>query len=97
MRNNNRHVRENLTEEELTDFDILSRLGPDLSPAERNEIKKVAQVLLERLKTVLTLDWRKRVDATENAARIRLILQPNFGIWVQRFISSNTAYWYFPP
>ena len=58
-----RHIREHLTEEELTVFDILTRPGPDLSPGERGEIKKVAHLLLERLKMVLTLDWRKRVDA----------------------------------
>jgi type I restriction enzyme R subunit len=46
-----RHVRENLTEEELTVFDILTRPGPDLSAEERGEIKKVAHILLERLKT----------------------------------------------
>ena len=38
----------------------------------RNEIKKVAQVLLERLKTVLTLGWRKRVDVR---ARVRLAIE----------------------
>jgi type I restriction enzyme, R subunit len=67
-----RHVRENLTEEELTVFDILTRPGPDLSAEERGEIKKVAHVLLERLKTVLTLDWRKRVDAR---ARVQLAIE----------------------
>jgi type I restriction enzyme, R subunit len=67
-----RHVRENLTEEELTVFDILTRPGPDLSAEERGEIKKVARVLLERLKTVLTLDWRKRVDAR---ARVHLAIE----------------------
>ena len=67
-----RHVRENLTEEELTVFDILTRPGPDLSAEERNEIKKVAHILLERLKTVLTLDWRKRVDAR---ARVQLAIE----------------------
>ena len=36
-----RHVREHLSEEELTVFDILTRPGPDLSPEERSEIKKV--------------------------------------------------------
>ena len=56
-----RHVRENLTEEELTVFDILTRPGPDLSPEERAEIKKVSHNLLDRLKGILTLDWRKRV------------------------------------
>jgi type I restriction enzyme R subunit len=67
-----RHVRENLTEEELTVFDILTRPGPELSAEERSEIKKVAHVLLERLKTVLTLDWRKRVDAR---ARVQLAIE----------------------
>jgi type I restriction enzyme, R subunit len=56
-----RHVRENLTEEELTVFDILTRPGPDLSPEERAEIKRVSHNLLDRLKGILTLDWRKRV------------------------------------
>ena len=67
-----RHVRENLTEEELTVFDILTRPGPDLSAEERDEIKKVAHLLLERLKTALTLDWRKRVDAR---ARLQLAIE----------------------
>jgi type I restriction enzyme, R subunit len=67
-----RHVRENLTEEELTVFDILTRPGPDLSADERGEIKKVAHLLLERLKTALTLDWRKRVDAR---ARLQLAIE----------------------
>jgi type I restriction enzyme, R subunit len=67
-----RHVRENLTEEKLTIFDILARPGPELSAEERSEIKKVAHVLLERLKTVLTLDWRKRVDAR---ARVQLAIE----------------------
>ncbi len=55
-----------------TVFDILTRPGPDLSAKERGEIKKVAHVVLERLKTVLTLDWRKRVDAR---ARVRLAIE----------------------
>jgi type I restriction enzyme, R subunit len=45
----------------LTVFDILTRPGPDLSPEKRIEIKKVAHDLLDRLKKILTLDWRKRV------------------------------------
>ena len=44
-------------------FDILTRPGPDHSREERGEIKKVARLLLDRLKRVLTLDWQKRVDA----------------------------------
>lgn len=35
-----RHVRENLSEEELVIFDILTRPAPDLSSDERKEVKK---------------------------------------------------------
>ena len=55
-----RHVRENMTEEELVIFDILIRPAPDLSADERREVKKVARLLLERIKALLVLDWRKR-------------------------------------
>jgi type I restriction enzyme R subunit len=55
-----RHVRENMTEEELVIFDILTRPAPDLSAKERRELKKVAKLLLERIKALLVLDWRKR-------------------------------------
>jgi len=58
-----RHVRENMTEEELVIFDILTRPSPDLSTEERVEVKKVAKGLLERLKELLVLDWRKRLAA----------------------------------
>jgi type I restriction enzyme, R subunit len=58
-----RHVREQMTEEELVVFDILTRPAPDLSAEERTELKKVAKLLLERLKALLVLDWRKRQSA----------------------------------
>lgn len=58
-----RHVRENLTEEELTIFDILTRPGPDLTAAERAEVKKVAHHLLARLKQIQSVDWRQTVQA----------------------------------
>ncbi len=58
-----RHVRENLSEEELTVFDILTRPGPELSAEERDEVKKVAHQLLKRLNEVLVLDWRQRQAA----------------------------------
>ena len=53
-----RHVRENLSEEELTIFDILTRPGPDLTTEEREEVKKVAGQLLQRLKDLLVIGWR---------------------------------------
>lgn len=58
-----RHVRENLSEEELTIFDILTRPGPELSKSERNEVKKVAAHLLDRLKKIQSVDWRRTVQA----------------------------------
>ena len=58
-----RHVRESLTEEELVIFDILTRSAPDLSAAERNEVKKVAKDLLSRLKELLVLNWRQKSAA----------------------------------
>jgi type I restriction enzyme R subunit len=58
-----RHVRENLSEEELVIFDILTRPAPELSTAEREEVKKVAKELLTRLKTLLVLNWRQKSAA----------------------------------
>jgi type I restriction enzyme R subunit len=58
-----RHVRENLSEEELVIFDILTRPAPELSSAERDEVKKVAKDLLTRLKDLLVLDWRAKSAA----------------------------------
>jgi len=54
-----RHVREHMTEEELVVFDILTRPAPELNTEERAEVKKVAKQLLGRLKELLVLDWRK--------------------------------------
>jgi type I restriction enzyme R subunit len=58
-----RHVRENLSEEELVIFDILTRPAPELSPDERAEVKKVARDLLARLKQLLVLNWRQKAAA----------------------------------
>lgn len=58
-----RHVRENMSEEELVIFDILTRPAPELAPEERAEVKKVARELLVRLKDLLVLNWRKKSTA----------------------------------
>jgi type I restriction enzyme R subunit len=58
-----RHVRENLTEEELVIFDILTRPAPELSAEERNEVKKVAKELLARMTELLVLNWREKSAA----------------------------------
>ncbi len=58
-----RHVRENMSEEELVIFDILTRPAPELSADERTEVKKVARDLLDRLKQLLVLNWRQKSTA----------------------------------
>jgi len=58
-----RHVREHLSEEELVIFDILTRPAPKLSSEERNEVKKVSKDLLARIKELLVLNWRKKSAA----------------------------------
>ena len=64
-----RHVREHMSEEELVIFDILTRPAPELSTEERTEVKKVARELLARLKQLLVLNWRQK-----SAARSQLKL-----------------------
>ena len=58
-----RHVREKMTEEELVIFDILTRPAPEMSTAERAEVKRVARELLGRLKQLLVLNWRQKSSA----------------------------------
>jgi len=58
-----RHVRENMTEEELVIFDILTRPAPELSADERAEVKKIARELLNKMKLLLVLNWRQKSSA----------------------------------
>jgi type I restriction enzyme R subunit len=58
-----RHVRENMSEEELVIFDILTRPAPELSTEERAEVKKAARELLARMKALLVLNWRQKSTA----------------------------------
>jgi type I restriction enzyme R subunit len=67
-----RHVRESLSEEELTIFDVLTRPGPNLSPEERDQVKKVARHLLHRLHTLFVLNWRETV---QHRAQVRLAIE----------------------
>jgi type I restriction enzyme, R subunit len=61
-----RAVRENLTEEELTIFDLLTKPAVELTKKEELQVKKVAKELLEKLKSELCLDWRKKHQARES-------------------------------
>jgi type I restriction enzyme R subunit len=67
-----RHVRENMSEEELVIFDLLTRPAPELSAEERAEVKKVARELLVRLKTLLVLNWRKKAAAR---SQLKLVIE----------------------
>ena len=58
-----RHVREQMTEEELVVFDILLKPAPELTTEERTEVKKVVRELLARLKALLVINWRQKSSA----------------------------------
>jgi len=64
-----RGIAEQLTEEELVIFDLLTKPDMKLSKGEERDVKKVAKELLETLKREkLVLDWKKR-QTTRAAVR----------------------------
>lgn len=67
-----RHVRENLSEEELTILDILTRPAPELTTEEREAVKKVAHHLLEKLRKLLVLGWRQKISTR---ARVKIEIE----------------------
>lgn len=68
-----RAIKEQLSEEELALFDILTKPEMHLTDKERKEVKKVAHELLETLKQEkLVLDWRKR---QQSRAKVRLTVE----------------------
>ncbi len=59
-----RHLKENLTPEELSVFDILTRPEPKLTQNQEVQVKKIARDMLARLKKdKLILDWRLKATA----------------------------------
>jgi type I restriction enzyme R subunit len=65
-----RNLSEGLTEEQLAVFDLLMRPAPELSDAEKAQVKKVAEELLGVLRRdKIVLDWRKE-QATRAAVRV---------------------------
>ena len=68
-----RAIGENLTEEELAIFDLLTKPAVELTKQELEAVKKVARDLLHALKVEkLALDWRKRQQAR---AAVRLAIE----------------------
>ena len=72
-----RHVRENMTEEELVIFDILTRPSPPLGTAERSEVQKVARELLAKLKDLLVINWRQKSTAR---AQLKLAIEDTLDV-----------------
>ena len=68
-----RAVGEQLTEEELAVFDLLTKPEMELTKKERSQVKNTARELLETLKREkLVLDWRKRQQAR---AQVRVAIE----------------------
>lgn len=62
--------RENLTEEELAIFDLLTQPEPELTKKEKDEVKKVAKELLAKLKAEkLVLDWKLKTQTKADVER----------------------------
>jgi type I restriction enzyme, R subunit len=67
-----RHLCEQISQEELSVFDILTRPGPELTPMETVVIKKVCRDLPAKLRTEkLVLAWRSR-RTTRAAVRVEI-------------------------
>jgi len=64
-----RAVREDLTEAELAIFDLLTKPEPELTAAEAKAVKGAAKKLLEHIEDKLVLDWRRR-QQTRAAVRV---------------------------
>jgi len=81
-----RHVRENMSEEELVIFDILTRPAPELSTEERAEVKKAARQLLIRLKALLVLNWRQKAAAR---SQLKLAIEDTLDTGLPRAYTSE--------
>lgn len=65
-----RAMREGMSEEELALFDILTKPEPELTDKERNQVKKVCRELLAKLKKEkLVLDWTNKAMARGEVRR----------------------------
>jgi type I restriction enzyme, R subunit len=71
-----RGVAEQLSEEELAIFDILTKPTPELPEKEKKEVTKVARQLLKTLKEAkLVLDWRKKLKTRADVyATVKTVL-----------------------
>jgi type I restriction enzyme R subunit len=73
-------VREELSEEELAIFDLLTKPDPTLTKTEEAKVRKVVKELLARLKAeLLVLDWKKR-QATRAAVQLAIETELDVGL-----------------
>jgi type I restriction enzyme R subunit len=78
-----RSITENLSEEELALFDLLTKPIIELTKAEERSVKQVARELLQTLKAErLVLDWRKRQQAR---AAVKLAIEEALDRLPQRY------------
>ncbi len=64
-----RSVKEGITEDELAIFDLLTKPEPELTRAQAIEVKGAAKKLLDRIADELVLDW-KRKQQTRSAVKV---------------------------
>ena len=86
-----RAIAENLSEEELAIFDLLTKLDMKLTKKEEKQVKAIAQSLLTRLKAeMLVLDWRKK-QQTRAAVQLTIekILEELPGTYTQEIYSQK--------
>lgn len=81
-----RHIRENLSEEELTIFDILLKPAPDLTDAERSKVKSIARELLEKVKALLVLNWREKAASR---AQLKMAIEDALDLGLPRAYSPD--------
>ncbi len=64
-----RAVREGLTEAELAIFDLLTKPEPELTDADTKKVKAAAKKLLKHIEEKLVLDWKRR-QQTRSAVKV---------------------------
>jgi len=78
-----RHMAEQLTVEELAVFDLLTKPEISLTKKERDQVKKVARELLQTLKREkLVLDWRAK---QQSRAAVRLAIEETLDLLPRAF------------
>ena len=90
-----RGVSENLSDEELALFDLLTRPNIKLNPKEREQVKQVAKELLDTLKAErIVLDWRKQQKTRALFAWLSLTHSNNSLNHTQQIYIIRNANWF---